>query len=430
MRVRPHNVSNRGQGAHRSLDSTTVEQFEAVVVGGGQAGLAASHQLTQQGVEHVVLERRRIGQSWRDRWDSFCLVSPNWFIQLPGGAYAGDDADGFLPRDDVVAHLEGYRTAHALPVREGVQALSVERGDEEFHLRTTAGDLQGRFLVLATGAYQRPYRPPAAATLPSSLLQMDVDDYRNPSGLPTGRVLMIGSGQSGCQIAEELHEAGREVVLSCGKAPWVSRRVGGRDIFHWFVDTGFLAEPVETLPAPAAKLAANPIATGHGGGHDLDLRVLRAKGITLVGHFLGAASGEARFAGDLAESVAWGDERHGQLADGIRKTAAELGYPDPEIPDPEPFDPTSPERVSLDGFGAVIFAGGFRPSYQSWLPWRDAFDDLGFPIQREGASTVVDGLYFVGVHWLRRRKSALLYGVGEDAAIVARAIAQEVRRPA
>ena len=243
-------------------------------------------------------------------------------------------------------------------------------------------------------------------------------------------MLIIGSGQSGCQIAEELQEAGREVVLSCGKAAWVARRVGGRDIFHWLVDTGFLAEPVDSLPAPAAKLAANPIATGHGGGHDLDLRLLRAKGVTLAGHFLGVANGAVRFASDLGQSVAWGDERHGQLADGIRKTAAELGYPDPEIPDPEPFDPTSPERVSLDGFGAVIFAGGFRPSYQSWLPWRDAFDDLGFPIQREGASTVVDGLYFVGVHWLRRRKSALLYGVGEDAAIVARAIAQEVRRPA
>jgi putative flavoprotein involved in K+ transport len=402
-----------------------MEQFEAVVVGGGQAGLAASHELIQHGVEHVVLERERIGQAWRDRWDSFCLVSPNWFIQLPGGAYAGDEPDGFLSRDEVVAHLEGYRGAHMLPVREGVEALAVESGDDGFRLQTTTGDLQARFLVLATGAYQRPYRPPAAEGLPSSLRQIDVNDYSNPGALPPGRVLVIGSGQSGCQIAEELHEAGREVVLSCGKAAWVARRVGGRDIFHWFVDTGFLAEPVESLPAPAAKLAANPIATGHGGGHDLDLRVLRAKGVTLVGHFLGASSGEVRFLDDLGESVAWGDERHGQLMDAIRKTASELGYPDPEIPDPEPFDPASPDRVSLDGFGAVVFAGGFRPSYQSWLPWRDAFDDLGFPIQREGASSVVDGLCFAGVHWLRQRKSALLYGVGEDATIVARAIALE-----
>ena len=401
-----------------------MEQFEAVIVGGGQAGLATSHQLTQLGVEHVVLERGRIGQSWRDRWDSFCLVSPNWFISLPGGAYAGNDPDGFLPRDDIVAHLEGYQGAYALPVREDVQATSVESGPDGFRLRTTAGDLRARSLVLATGAYQRPYRPPGAETLPSSLLQIDVDDYRYPGVLPPGQVLVIGSGQSGCQIAEELHEAGREVVLSCGRAAWVARRVGGRDIFHWFVDTGFLAEPVESLPAPAARLAANPIATGHGGGHDLDLRVLRAKGVTLAGHFLGASTDEMRFASDLGESVAWGDERHGQLMDAIRKTAAELGSPDPEIPQPQPFDPSSPDRVSLDGFGAVIFAGGFRPSYQSWLPWPEAFDDLGFPIQRDGASSVVDGLYFVGVHWLRQRKSALLFGVGEDAAIVARALSE------
>jgi putative flavoprotein involved in K+ transport len=404
-----------------------MEQFEAVIVGGGQAGLAASHQLTQLGVEHVVLERGRIGQTWHDRWDSFCLVSPNWCIQLPGRPYAGDDPDGFLPRDDIVAHLEGYQGAFGLPVREGVAAESVELEAGGFRLRTSSGELEARSLVLATGAYQRPYRPPASDTLPSELLQIDVDDYRNEAALPLGRVLVIGSGQSGCQIAEELHQAGREVVLSCGKAAWVPRRVGGRDIFHWLVDIGFMADKPDSLPSPAARLAANPTATGHGGGHDLDLRVLRAMGVTLVGHFLGASHHEARFAADLGESVAWGDEHNEQMMDEIRKTAAELGHPDPAIREPEPFDPASPEQVSLKGFGAVVFAGGFRPSYQSWLPWPEAFDDMGFPIQQDGASTVVDGLYFVGVHWMRQRKSALLLGVGEDAGIVAHAISG--RRP-
>jgi putative flavoprotein involved in K+ transport len=404
-----------------------MEQFEAVIVGGGQAGLAASHQLTERGIEHVVLERGQIGQTWRDRWDSFCLVSPNWCIQLPGGPYVGHDPDEFMPRDEVVAFMEGYRDAFELPVREGVGALSVEADAGGFRLRTTSGDLQARSLVLASGAYQRPYRPPGAASLPSDLLQIDVNDYRNEASLPPGPVLVIGSGQSGCQIAEELREAGREVVLSCGRTPWMPRRVGGRDIFHWLVDTGFMTDKPDSLPSPAARLAANPTASGHGGGHDLDLRVLRAKGVTLVGRFLGASDHEARFAADLAESVAWGDERYEQLMDGIRRTAAERGDPEPEIPEPQPFDPASPEHVSLKGFGAVVFAGGFRPSYQSWLPWPEAFDEMGFPIQRDGASTVVDGLYFVGVHWMRQRKSALLLGVGEDAAIVARAISD--RRP-
>ena len=400
-----------------------MEQFEAVVVGGGQAGLAASHQLTQRGVEHVVLERGRIGQTWRDRWDSFCLVSPNWCIQLPGRPYAGDEPDGFMPRDEVTTFLEGYRDAYGLPVREGVAATSVDADAGGFRLSTTSGDLRARSLVLASGAYQRPYRPPGAEALPSDLLQLDVNDYRNEAALPPGRVLVIGSGQSGCQIAEELRDAGREVVLSCGRTPWVTRRVLGRDIFHWLVDTGFMADKPDSLPSPGARLISNPIATGHGGGHDLDLRVLRTRGVTLAGRFLGASDREARFAADLGESVAWGDERYRQLMDAIRRTSAERGDPEPEIPEPQPFDPVSPERVSLEGFGAVLFAGGFRPSYRSWLPWQDAFDDMGFPLQRDGASTVVNGLYFVGVHWMRQRKSALLLGVGEDAAIVAGAIA-------
>jgi len=400
-----------------------MEQFEAAIVGGGQAGLAASHQLMERGVEHVVLERGQIGQFWRDRWDSFCLVSPNWTVQLPGRHYSGDDPDGFMPRDEVAAFLEGYRDAYALPVREGVTALSVEADPDGFLLRTTSGDLHARSLVLASGAYQRPYRPPGAEALPPELLKIDVNDYRNEASLPPGPVLVVGSGQSGCQIAEELCEAGRDVVLACGRTPWMPRRVGGRDIFHWLVDTGFMVDRPDSLPSPAARLVSNPIATGHGGGHDLDLRVLRAKGVLLVGRFLGGSDREARFAADLGESVAWGDERHEQLMDGIRRTAAERGDPEPEVPEPEPFDPASPERVLLKDFGAVLFAGGFRPSYQSWLPWPEAFDEMGFPLQRDGASTVVDGLYFVGVHWMRQRKSALLLGVGEDATIVASAIA-------
>jgi putative flavoprotein involved in K+ transport len=400
-----------------------MERLEAVVIGGGQAGLSASRELMRAGVGHLVLERGRTGQTWRDRWDSFCLVSPNWTVQLPDHPYQGNEPDGFMARDEIVAYLEGYRDAFALPVREGVGAHSIESGADGFRVSTTNGEIQARALVLATGAYQRPHRPPAAETLPSELLQIDVNDYRNPDALPPGRILVVGSGQSGCQIAEELHDAGREVVLSCGKAAWVPRRLGGRDIFHWLVDTGFMTVPVESLPTPAARLAANPIATGHGGGHDLDLRVLRARGVTLVGHFIGATDHEARFAADLAASVAWGDERNRELMDLVRRTATKLGIAEPDIGELATFDPEAPDRVSLDAFGAVVFAGGFRPMYQAWLPWPEAFDGLGFPIHRECASTVVAGLYFVGVHFLRQRKSSLFLGVGEDAAIVASAIA-------
>ncbi len=405
-----------------------MEHFEVAVVGGGQAGLAVSHELTMAGVEHLVLERNRVGQTWRDRWDSFCLVTPNWSVQLPGHFYSGKDPDGFMPRDQIVHYLEGYAASFGAPVREGVKVTSVNPArDGGFALRTSTGDLFADSVVLSNGAYQRPHRPRGAGSLPAHLFQTDVDDYRNPSELPSGRVLVVGSGQSGCQIAEELHEAGREVILACGRAPWSPRRLGERDLVWWALETGFLDAPVGSLPAPAARLDANVLATGHGGGHDLHLRTLRAMGVTLAGHFLGASNHRARFAPDLGTSVAWGDARYRQFMDLIRKLVAERGLDLPEIREPEPFDERAPEEIDLTGLNAVVFAGGFRPDYGPLVPWPHALDDLGFPIHQDGASSVVDGLYFVGVHFLRKRKSSILVGVGEDAGIVARTIAERRR---
>jgi putative flavoprotein involved in K+ transport len=404
------------------------EHIQVVVIGGGQAGLATSHELTRAGVEHVVLERGRIGQTWRGRWESFCLVTPNWTLQLPGHAYDGDDPDGFMLRDEIVGYLERYATGFRAPVREGIEVTSLESAREGgFLLRTTAGDIRADTVVVSTGAYQRPHRPPGAASLPADLLQVDVDAYRDPVALPSGKVLVIGSGQSGCQIAEELHEAGREVFLSCGRAPWAPRRLGDRDLVWWIVETGFIEQPVSALPTPAARLAANVLATGHGGGHDLNLRTLRRAGITLLGRFLGADGRRARFAPDLGDSVAWGDERYRDLMGLVRKLVGERGIPMPHIAEPAPFDGRAAEHLDLSGFGAVVFSGGFRPSYDTWVHVPGAFDDLGFPVHAEGASTAAPGLYFVGVHFLRKRKSSLFFGVGEDAAIVAGQIASAAR---
>jgi putative flavoprotein involved in K+ transport len=399
------------------------DAIEVVVVGAGQAGLAVSHELAQAGVPHVVLERGKVGQTWKGRWDSFCLVTPNWFLQLPGRSYDGADPDGFMLRDEVVSYLERYAAGFEAPLREGVEVTALRAGpDGGFLLESSAGEFAAQSVVLSTGAYQRAHRPPGAATLPEGLLQIDLEDYRNPGDLPAGPVLVVGSGQSGCQIAEELHMAGREAFLACGRAPWFPRRLGDRDLGWWVLETGFLDAPLSSLPSPAARLAANVQATGAGGGHDLHYRTLRKLGVTLLGHFLGADGRRARFAPDLGESVAWGDERNAQLVDLVRKLVAERGMPLPEIPDPEPFNGEAPEELDLSGFGAVVFAGGFRPDYQSWVQFPGAFDELGFPIHEEGASTVVPGLYFVGVHFLRKRKSSLLIGAGEDAAIVARQI--------
>lgn len=396
------------------------ERIDVVVVGGGQAGLATSHELTELGVEHVVLEREKVASSWRRRWESFCLVTPNWSVNLPGGAYDGDDPDGYLPRDEIVTFFERYARSFDAPVREGVDVTALQPRGAGFLLRTPDGEIASHSVVVATGAYQRPFRPAAAATMPSGILQLDADDYRDPASLPDGRVLVVGSGQTGCQIAEELHETGRDVVLSCGRAPWAPRRLGDRDIVWWAVETGFFDQPVSALPAPSARLAANIQNTGHGGGHTLNYRTLRAAGVTLVGHLVGADDHRATFAPDLAESVSWGDDRYRELMASCHRCALERGLPMPEMPEPEPFDATAPEELDLRDVGAVVFAGGFRSEYGSWIPVPEAFDDLGFPLHHEGTSSIVPGLFFVGVHFLRTRKSSLLWGVGEDAAIVAR----------
>jgi putative flavoprotein involved in K+ transport len=283
--------------------------------------------------------------------------------------------------------------------------------------------VEARNIVLSTGAYQRPHRPPGAASLPPDLPRIDVEGYRNADELPAGAVLVVGSGQSGCQIAEELHLAGRDVFLACGRAGWAPRRLNGHDLAWWLREAGSLEDRVEDLPEPGARLWGNVQASGHGGGHDLHYRTLHALGVTLLGHFLGADEDDALFATDLDASIAWGDQRHAKIVGDFRKHALEAGLPWEDLDAPERVDAEPLERVPLRELGAVVFAGGFRPDYESWVQLPGAFGEHGFPIHRDGASTVVPGLYFVGVHFLRKRKSSLLIGVGEDAAIVAKQIA-------
>lgn len=402
------------------------ELFDLVIVGAGQAGLAMSRELARRDLEHVVLERGRVGQTWRGRWDSFRLVTPNWSMQLPDQPYDGENPDAFDPRDEIVGFLERYAARFEVPVQEGVAVRSLRPSvGGGFVLETSLGSLEARAVVLATGAYQRPLRVRGSSALPADLLQLDVAGYERPEALPDGAVLIVGSGQSGCQIAEELAEAGRDVFLSCGRAPWLPRRIGDHDFVWWLKESGYMDAGVETLPEPRARLWANVLASGRHGGHDLHLRTLHELGVVLLGHFSGADGQRARFAADLSASLAWGDQRYAQLMELFGTFATERGIPRPEAPDPAPLDCEARESLDLKGFGAVVFAGGFRPDYESWVQIPGGFDDLGFPIHEDGASLAAEGLYFVGVHFLRKRKSSLFVGVGEDAAIIADKIARE-----
>jgi putative flavoprotein involved in K+ transport len=399
--------------------TAVTETIDVAVIGGGQAGLATSHELATAGIEHVVLERDRVGSSWAGLWESFRVNTPNWGLRLPGMAYDGDDPDGFMPRSDIVAYLDRYAAESAGEVRTGVEVRSLTAVDDGFLLDTSVGPFSARSVVTCTGTYQRPHRPPAADRLPVDLPTFDTRSYRSPEMLPDGRVLVVGNGQSGCQIAEELCEAGREVVVSCGKASWAPRRIGDHDLLWWGLETGFLEGGIETLPSPAARLAANVTASGTRGGHDLHVRTLRDQGALLTGRFAGCDGSRIRFAGDLGESVAWSDERYLDFARSVSELCSERGMMDPSLPEPEPFDAAGAvEWLDVATLGAVIVSGGFRPDYR-WMLVDGVCDEMGFPRQHDGASTVVPGLFFVGVHFLRKRKSSLLCGVGDDAAVVA-----------
>jgi putative flavoprotein involved in K+ transport len=401
-----------------------------VVIGGGQAGLAVSHELSALEVEHVVLERMRVAETWRGRWDSFCLVTPNWTMSLPGSPYIGPDPEGFVPRDDIVSYLEAYAASFAAPVREGVGVESLEPGPTGgFLLRTTEGELRTDVVVVCSGAYQRPHRPAIAGAFPTGVLVIDAEQYRNPDSLPAGRALIVGGGQTGCQIAEELQETGREVALACGRAPWAPRRFGGRDVVSWISETDYLDTPLGSLPSPAARLTANLQATGRGGGHDLHYRTLQAMGVQLLGRLVAVDGSHAHFADDLAESVAFGDARYADLRNLLRDQLPGKGFPVPELPHPPPFRADPPCQLDLGDFGVAIFTSGFRPDYTRWVRF-PAFDELGFPLTYNGASTVVPGLFFCGVHFLRTRRSSLLFGVGNDATLVARSVAGRLARGA
>jgi len=325
-----------------------------------------------------------------------------------------------------VAHLERYAAFCGAPISEGVDVTSLRPIDDGFRLETSDGPLRARSVIVASGTYQAPFRPKGAEGLPPGLMAIDTRSYRDPASVPGGTVLVVGAGQSGCQIAEDLVDAGREVILSCGKAPWAPRRIGSHDVVWWAIESGFFDGGVDTLLAPTARFAANVTASGIDGGHDLSARTLRTKGVTLVGRFAGCEVGRIRFHDDLAESIAWGDARYRELMEEVVALCAERNIARPALPEPEPFDPRAPGSLDVDGIGAVVFSGGFRPDYARWVHVPDAFDDMGFPVQRNGASAVAPGLFFVGVHFLRKRQSSLLCGVGEDAAIVAQGVSRHL----
>jgi len=400
------------------------QSVDVAIIGGGQAGLATSWHLTQAGIDHVVLEAGRVAETWRSRrWDSFCLVTPNWTVQLPGAKYVGPDPDGFMSLAQLVAHFQDWADSFDAPVEGNCAVTSLAADSGGFVISMPSGKLKARRVVVASGAYQKPYRPAGAESLPKDLVQLFAEEYANPSALPPGAIVVVGSGQTGCQLAEEIHKSGRKVFLACGRCVWVPRRLQGHDILWWMIESGYMDRTPDKLPSPLARLLGNPQATGHDGGRDLNFRVLHNMGVELLGRYSGAEGMKMQFADDAAASVDFGDARLADLLKFIETYCASSGITPPtlEMPPPLRVKTRTDLDIARDGIGAVIWTSGYRPDY-GWVK-APVFDDMGFPVQTDGR-TKVPGLYFMGVHWMRKGKSAILYGVGEDAEIVVRNIAE------
>jgi len=413
-----------------------MRRLPVAIVGGGQAGLAVSHHLCARGVDHIVVERATAGSDWVERrWESFCLVTPNWQCRLPGWPYAGDDPDGFMVRDEIASYLAGYVASFDPPLAEGVEVtrLAQARGGG-FELQTSDGSIGAQQVVVATGGYHLPRVPLEAAALPDAIEQVHSSRYRSPDALRAGAVLVVGTGQSGCQIAEDLHLAGREVRLCVGGAPRVARRYRGRDVVAWLEDIGHYDLPIDEHPEGLrARREPNHYVTGRDGGHDIDLRAFARDGMHLHGRLTAAGAGTVRCAGDLAANLDAADATSDRIKDTIDGWIEREGLVAPledryhPVWEPRHQDGAE-EEIDLAGSGisTVVWSTGFTRDYR----WIDlpAFKGNGYPTHHRGV-TAVPGLSFVGLPWLHTWGSGRFAGVAADAEYLADRIAVAVGRP-
>lgn len=396
--------------------------FDTVVIGAGSAGLGVSYFLQRRGHAHCVLERCRIGEVWRtQRWDSFRLNSTNIRTMLPGDAYDGPDPWGALTHRDFVAYLERYVDRHLLPVRTGVTVEHVNREDGRFRVTTDRSTILARTIVVATGNQNQPVRPQWSSNLPAAIRQLDASSYRNPTELADGAVLVVGSGQSGGQIADDLVNAGRRVFLATSRTGRLVRRYRGGDTFNWLTVSGFADVPRQQIILENGKPPPRPLL---GATHTISLQSLSAQGVVLLGRFLGLVNGSLSFSDDVRDNMRFADDASTQakrvIDDYIERSG--LDAPPAEDDPAETVAPSvpSPPILSIDvaasGITSIVWCTGFSGDF-SWLKVSGALDRAGLPIHDDGVGTV-PGLYFTGLDFALTRKSGTIPAVAEEAELL------------
>jgi putative flavoprotein involved in K+ transport len=396
--------------------------YSVLIVGGGQAGLSVSYYLKQRNLDHLVFEKHQVAHSWQDkRWDSFCLVTPNWQCQLPGFPYQGDDPHGFMVKSEIVNYVRAYAKSFDAPVQEGVEVTRVQQSGDRFTVTTSMGEFTADQVVIAAGGYHKPRIPRLAERLPRSIHQLHSSQYRNPEQLPEGDVMVVGTGQSGCQIAEDLHLAGRRVHLCVGSAPRSPRRYRGKDVVDWLDQMGYYDMPIDDHPQKeTVRHRTNHYLTGRDGGREIDLRQFATEGMQLYGRLQDIDRDRLYFKPDLKQNLDGADA----VAESIKATVDrfieqhQLDIP-PEAPYCPIWEPTvEPTEVAIadSNIRSVIWSTGYHTNFR-WIEV-PVFDGQGYPCHDRGV-TAVKGMYFIGLPWLYTWGSGRFSGVARDAQYIA-----------
>jgi len=406
------------------------EHHKIVIIGAGQGGLGVSYYLSKVGIDHLILDRGDIANSWKEnRWDSFCLVTPNWTLNFPGKPYQGTDPDGFMKRDDFVRYMSDWAKSFKAPVRRHTNVREVSLTNPGFLIKTDNGHIKSEILVVATATHQHPKIPDIAKKIPKSINQLHAEQYKNTSQLNNGGVLVVGSGQTGCQIVEDLLRDKRDTYLCVGRTGRLPRRYRGKDAISWQKEMNLLDRTPDMLNDLSLRFRPDPHCSGRDGGQTLSLHNFNRAGVKLYGRLEDLIQTDLIFGNSLKSDIKYSDEFANDFRKNIDTYIIETNI-DVPLPCAKDFegeyhvgDPSIESIKNLDfklaGINTIIWATGFKYDF-SWID-ANVTDQMGYPVTDKGY-TGIKGLYFNGLNWMTKRKSGILYGFDEDSVEVSNQI--------